>query len=380
MIGLFTPFKILNYGTKLQAFAVQEVIRNYGDVEVIDYSPSLTSRLIHKPESLHNMRYMDQQPHKKSLELDNNTLTQRNQALESFDSLYIKSPSIVGKSRLTSYAAKHYGSVVCGSDQIWNPVNLARHVFMLEFVPKHMRKVAFSPSFGLQRIPPSLEATYRRRLKNIDFLSVREESGVNILRDLGFNEVTWTLDPTLVLDSAFWGNLASPPSSFPYDTNEPFLFCYFLGVRKIERETALRIAQQKKLRIVTLPHFKGHVQWDEQFGDCRLFNVTPQNFVWLIQNASAVCTDSFHGCAFSLQFERELYCVRRHSSTDIGTTNERVTSLLSEFDLTQRIIEDGQDVKEVVNASSNYSQAQARLLNQRSVTRSFLSRALGGRK
>lgn len=378
MIGLFTPYKISNYGTKLQAYAVQQVMGRFGDVEVIDYEPSLASRMLHKPESMRNMRYLDQMPNQSFEGLNPMLVKRRNDAIGSFDQLLATSKPLVGKHALTRYTVVHYNAVVCGSDQIWNPVNLARHVFMLEFVPRGIRRVAFSPSFGLQSLPTSLKATYKRRLSHIDCFSVREESGVRILKDLGYGNATWTLDPTLVLDRESWEKLATPPAGFQNKESSPYLFCYFLGNRKEERDIAREVACAKGLRVVTLPHFKGHVPCDDGFGDEQLFDVTPQNFVWLIQNAAAICTDSFHGCAFSIQFERELFYVRRHAASDTGATNDRVVSLLRDFGLEARVVPSISDMPSVALSPVDFQAVRQKLSKRRDATLDYLARSLEG--
>lgn len=374
MIGLLTPFALFNYGTKLQAYAVQQTVSRFGEVEVIDYKPSIVNRLVHKPETMHYSRYADYVPAAANQEVDSALQEARRRAIEAFDKELCLSKPLRSMPELRRHALG-YEAIVCGSDQIWNPVNLSRHIFMLEFAPRQARKVAYSPSFGIESLPKSLKATYRRRIANLDCLSVREESGLDILTGLGFEDAACTLDPTLVLTAEAWERLMEGPATVP---DKPYLFCYFLGNRSLPREIAREVAKQRGLTIVNLPHFKGFVEGDENLTGTGLYDVSVQNFIWLIRHASAVCTDSFHGSAFSVQFGRDLYYCPRHESDSMAATNGRVASLLLRLGLQGRMVNALSDLPSAIEAPIDYRHAWDLLESLREDTLSYLAQSLGG--
>lgn len=377
MIGLMTPYKVSNYGTKLQAYAVQQVVSRYGETEIIDYEPALYDRMVHRFEYVRSKRYRDFAPASEIAGAVDSTLVEaRNGAIAAFDAELRVSPHLSGSLSLRRHA-RVYDAVVCGSDQIWNPINLAWHAYMLEFVPQKTLKVAFSPSFGVSQVPNELRATYRRRLARMNYLSVRESSGLGILEKLGFGGATWTLDPTLVLGAHDWEGLAERPFSFN-EPEEGYLFCYFLGTRRLGRDVAREIARRRGLTVVSLPHFKGYVPADEDFGDVCLYDVTVRGFVWLLMHATAVCTDSFHGSAFSLLFERELYCCPRHEDCDAAGTNDRLFSLLTSVGMGERLIRDLDDLAAPIDDVFDYEEASYFLAERRKETLAYLDGALGG--
>lgn len=376
VIGLLTPFSLFNYGTKLQAYAVQQTISNYGATEVIDYRPSLFNKLIHKPETMKNSRYLDFSPTTTDQKVDTALLAARQSAIARFNDRLTLSKPLCNLPSLSRHA-RNYECTVCGSDQIWSPVNLSRHVFMLEFAPRGVRKVAFSPSFGIESLPDSLKPTYRRRIANLDHISVREESGLAILSDLGFDDARHTLDPTLVLNAEDWERIAEPPSQSSMPP-EPYLFCYFLGNRSLPRQVARQVARQKGLSIVNLPHFKGYVTADAGLADADLYDVSVENFLWLLRHASAVCTDSFHGTAFAIQFGKDLYYCPRHEQASLSATNGRAISLLARLGLEGRAAYSLDDVAAMADAPIDYKHVWRLLDDLRSSTASYLDKSLEG--
>lgn len=376
LIGLLTPYKISNFGTKLQAYAVQQVMGTFGKTEIIDYRPTLVDRVVHKPESMRNARYLDFDHNKADDAGIRELLESRKRAIDDFDRQLVRSEPIEGRLKLKRHA-RSYTAVVCGSDQIWNPVNLNRHIYMLEFAHPTTRRIAFSPSFGIESIPNALKQTYKRRLSHLDFISVRERSGLDILSDLGFHDALWTLDPTLVMDGVAWKALEKRPDGL--DTlSMPFLFCYFLGSRDQERTIARAIAREHGLQLVTIPHFKGCITSDEDFGDIQLGAISVQSFLWLIHHATAVCTDSFHASSFAIQFQRDLYCCPRHESDAVAATNSRVTSLYEGLGLGHRIVHSVEQALEIANQHIDYEAAFDTLEDMRRSTWGYLRLSMEG--
>lgn len=375
MIGLLTPYTVQNYGTKLQAYAVQEVIGQYGDVEIIRFRPNFPERVRRKMErKLYTKKYNDTKGIRAQGNITEEQLNKREQAVAAFDKKLKLVPQIYGFRNLKK-KVEQYNAIVCGSDQIWNPVNLPEHIFMLEFVPDSVRRVAFAPSFGLPEIPDKLKSDYAKRLKHIEYLSVREETGVRILNDLGFQNVFWCLDPTLVLNEAKWHELANESK---IKIKEPYVFCYFLGAHTLGREIARTISKAAGCKIVNLPHFKGYVEADQNFADYDLYDVAPQDFISLIRDAAYVCTDSFHGTSFSVIFEKEVICCERHQNSDVGNTNDRIYSILKLIGEEARLAKDVDQVETLIGNRINYKKVKRILNGNREKVNDFLTQALRG--
>lgn len=377
MIGLLTPYAVQNYGTKLQAYAVQELIYDFDEVEIINFRPNFWERVRRKIEKKkQGNKYVDTKGISEIGNVPDSYLAQRERAIASFDSKLNITQQINGFKNLKA-KSRSYNAVVCGSDQIWNPVNLPEHIFMLEFVPKSIRRVAFAPSFGIPKIPEELQLEYRKRLKSLEFISVREATGCNIIRELGFKDVFWSLDPTLILEQNKWEELAKESK---FTIEEPYIFCYFLGSHEIGRKIAKIVSKETGFKIVNLPHFKGFVKADEDFADYDLFDVTPQDFIGLIRGASYVCTDSFHGTVFSIIFERQFLCCERHQNRDKASTNDRIYSILNLVGEERRLLKDEAIVKEKIENPIEYSHVKDVLSDNKKRAKSFLVNALTGER
>lgn len=377
MIGLLTPYAVNNYGTKLQAYALQKIMSEFEDVEIIQYVPQIMERINMKIEGLMHPvdSFKDIIPDQTTKKLDAKLERLRKDAISSFDSRLQFSPVIMSRAALSKYCKK-YSAVVCGSDQIWNPINLKMQVYMLEFVPHIVRRIAYAPSFGVDALPERLISVYKKRISNIEFLSVREESGCRIAMQLGRPDAIQCLDPTLVTNESNWLDFAK---SGKYDFSKPYIFCYFLGTREIGREIAAYIRDATGCVIVNLPHFKTYVRCDENFADIDLYDVNPVDFISLIAKATYVITDSFHGTVFSTVFRKNFYCVERHDASSKVNTNNRLHSYLNLLGLENRLINNLNDLKEDFD-SICWDKPYTILTEKRTECRQFVEKALKGKR
>lgn len=372
MIGIYTPFKVDNYGTKLQAYAVQEYLRSYDDFEFIVYNATFFEKVISKIGSTLLRSYSDKKFTPNQSMLDQKDLDARKEALRSFHSRYVHVRKANSLKELKQIS-KRYRAVICGSDQIWNPRNLAGRTMMLEFVPDPVKRISFSPSFGIGYMPEFLRNAYTRRLSRFQHLSIREKNGLDMLHSLGFDQARQLLDPTLVLEEQKWLQLAQEGK---YRYSEPYIFCYFLGVLPLGREIANRLRELTGYKVINLPHFKTYVPSDDGFADVDLYDVAPQDFVGLVRNAAYVCTDSFHCTAFSIIFERPFFCVNRHSETEKSKTNSRLDSLLDTLGIGERKLAKLDEVDPRYERFIDYPVVKEKLNAKRDETRRFFDEAL----
>lgn len=380
MIGLTTPLSVPNYGTKLQAYAMQELIESLGfPVELInyhsqfDFRPRVVAKKVFSWQKTQQRieQRLTLQKYKRTPGLFEKVLT-RWAAMDSFEKLLRKSIPIRGFSALHEHASQ-YAAVVCGSDQIWLPVHLNAEFYTLEFAPENVRRISFAPSFGISSIPPSLRSRYSKFLSRLHHISVREESGRQIIRELTGKDVPVVLDPTLALDPERWVNLAATSTA---KRPNGYIFCYFLGSNPDHRQAATKLGQDLKLQVVGLPHLEEFVPADSSFADINLFDVTPADFVHLIQNADLVCTDSFHGTAFSIIFKKNFVTFERFRSSSPLSTNSRIHSLLDKLNLRDRLATDVASATLIASNSIDHNRTQLILESLRNSSRQFLGNAL----
>ena len=164
---------------------------------------------------------------------------------------------------------------------------------------------------------------------------MRENRGSEIVKELTGRDVPTILDPVFFLSKNEW--LERIPNK--REINEPYIFAYFLGATQEYRNAVKKLAHDKGMKVVALRHMDQYVEEDENFGDFAPYDVSPERFLNLLRNAEYVCTDSFHGTAFSIMFHKPFYVFGRNRHK----VNSRMESLLSMFELSNRYIHSAGD-------------------------------------
>lgn len=352
--GIISLYGNVNYGNKLQNYAVQEVMKKLGyDTEVIYIQSS-------KSKAKQLMKYLVYQT---PLRLIKHTSTKsqllfkREQAFMKFCKQYI--------------TEKRYRSVeqiqdmdvfVVGSDQVWSPrfMNATNQELYFASFAKPEQKLCFSPSFGLNRIPDEWKPIYKQKLNSFPAISVREESGREIVKELTGKEAVVLIDPTMMLGREEWLHFARMPKNI--DVDEKFILTYFLGDIPQKAQEDIQNAQRAisgkvyRLMDTTCPE---------------LFACDPTEFVYMFSRASLVLTDSFHACVFSFLLGRPFLVYEREGARNDMFT--RIETLLTTFDLKRKYVESGL-TNEMFEA--DYVLGYNRLQKERKKVRSFLETSL----
>lgn len=229
-------------------------------------------------------------------------------------------------------ANQDFDVFITGSDQVWNP-NGYRPGFFLTFVDGTQKtKIAYAASVS-NRISSKALDVYKTALQDFDVISVREKADVMQIRKATEKEVQWAVDPVFLLSKEEWSSVVSEIDDI---ISEPYIFCYFLGDSSKQRKLALEYASSKKLKIVTIPYMQmNYRKCDSKFGDVKLWEVTPNQFLGLIRNAQRVFTDSFHATAFSLIFQKKFVVFERSGHPEMI---ERIKSIVRLFKCDENLI------------------------------------------
>lgn len=328
-IGILTWHYYQNYGSQLQAYALVHSLREIGyDVRVLNYrnpifgQPSFFKTLLHKlslllPESLTyiippRLRFPAQR----------------------FRRFYNETKLVHSSSELAAQA-KAFDAIICGSDQIWAP-NVFNPVYFLDFVSSPTKKISFAASIGLKSIPESMLSKYQELLSTFDSISLREDTGVELLREkCGISSIV-VCDPTLLVDGNVWLNIAKKPKYLPSD----YVFCYFLNEANNYKETVIKFTQSKELPIVGISANSKDGEW---MRDVTKSGIGPKEFIGLVANATYVFTDSYHGAIFSMHFHRPFILFKRFSETSEINQNSRIEQLNKYFNLVGNIFSIGKD-------------------------------------
>ncbi len=371
-VGVISTFhNNYNYGGKLQAYAMIRVIKQAGyEAQQIRYGqhqkPLTPAGRVKRLLSSSDYRAaVFQTLLKKLLKSESPALAQRKAAFDAFDAWIDHTEEVYDDAALLENC-RQFDAYLCGSDQIWNP-DLLKLGYFLNFVPEDRGKISYAASVS-NRIDEASAAVFFQHLRSFDGISVREEDTARTLSELLQRPVETVADPTLLLDRQDWDRVASEPLC-----QEKYLFCYFLGYDRKMRRSAEKFAKEHGLRIVTLPHLLG-IQGrcygcDLDFGDQRLYDVSPAQFLALIRDADFVMTDSFHATVLSLVYRKQFAVYGRTGHAAMGN---RLDHLLGLFDLQDRKCQAGT----VPEAPIAYRQTYEKVERLRQSSLEFLKRQL----
>lgn len=322
-IGILTWTRYWNYGTLLQAYAIYTAIRERcPDTYLIDYAPSSKFKLYNQIRYLNSPSlYLGKLRSTlyDKLIADKTSLATKREKMRHF----IESNTVMTETAATPEELKNvtagFDTLICGSDQIWTPISFHPEYY-LSFAPDSVRKIAYAPSFGVSRISGGKKKIIAKLLRRFDSLSVREEQGREIVRQLTGQDAFVAADPVLLLSREHWESVAVRPQM-----TEPYVFCYILQSEKVY-PYAKEYAWKNGLAVSTINESRRETgaAADEIIADA-----SPEEFVGLIQSAEMVVTDSYHGLLFSLLFHKPVRIIRRFSDSSGFSQNSRIDSILN---------------------------------------------------
>ena len=354
-IGLLTWHYYPNFGSGLQAFALQELIKELGyDVKIVNYR---------------NPRYGIASPVKDSIRVIFSNcfgwaITRFRFAHLSYMHNYLKQTKCVQNEQDLKDLLKGFDVVVCGSDQIWAP-NAFNPIYMAAFADESVEKISYAASIGLRDIPQELVPQYRKYLYKFKAIAVREEIGKKLIEDKIGLKANVVLDPTLMLSVDKYRAMKRRVSGI----KQPFVFCYFLNKENSYKEKVLKYAKENQLYIYGYSNKKSDGEWMN-----RLEGLGADEFLWLIDNASTVFSDSYHATIFSLLFHKNFWTFVRFAINDPINQNSRIEQLVNDFGIGDRIINDGVDIDDTYVLNFNYFDKQVETL--RLLSLDYLKQAL----
>lgn len=358
-IGIITFHKVDNYGAVLQAMALQEAINQFGKYGcIVDYVPKFMSdanKLI-RVDSLkgcvHSVLNFPKKLKKRVV----------------FNRFRYYRFNIVGHNLSVKdmlNLEKDIKLFAVGSDQIWNP-NITKGidpVYFGNFSGKQHNAFSYAASIGvnvLSRDQKERMVLYANSLKKI---SVREAEAANLL---GLRNATVVCDPVLLHDDIFWRN-----SLDIKEKDVKYILVYALTGYKETYDMARLLADETKLPVIEI---RNSFKSKRMIRGERIFSsASPEKFVELFANATYVVTDSFHGTAFSVIFEKNMFIIPNKEK------GARMIELMNQMGISERII-DGPDKISVrtINSSINIEYLREQRNVMRKVSRDFLKDAILG--
>ena len=330
----------LNFGNRLQNYALQQVLKleNFED------------------ETLHrNTKVTGAKACIKRVIQD--ILQTKAAKFRQFDSHINFSNITIGRDHWTDGLSNQFNYFVVGSDQVWNPHYdfVAGKCDFLAFA-KNEQKISYAASFGVNEIPSERKEEYAKHLETFKAISVRENQGAKIVKDLTDKEVIVALDPTLLLDENDWKKLEKQSNCCP---KHQYVFVYALG-DKSDRFKAKIEQLREKYEIFDVRAVKKNG---------RELAVGPSEFLYLLRNAELVLTDSFHATVFSIIFHKKFITFNRSGVN----MNSRIESLAELVDAKEQLNECGDFDCEI---EIDYMYVDAKLKEERSKSIKFLKSAM----
>ena len=268
--------------------------------------------------------------------------------------------------------AEDMETVVVGSDQLWRPSNIVGCYYTLEFVPDEVKKISFSTSFGVPELPKRLHRHARRFLSRLDHISVREDSGAEIVKQECGREAKVVCDPTMMLTAEDWMHIQSVK---PFAEGN-YILMYLMGDNPKHREFVKKLRKATGFRIIGLLHGATYISYDEDVVDEKPFNVGPSEFINLIRYAQYVCTDSFHCCVFSILNSTKFFAFRRWPDGSKFSANDRLYTLLKFTGLENRMLDGDENVNKCLAETIDYEDVLDRVALRRKESMDFLINAL----
>lgn len=248
-----------------------------------------------------------------------------------------------------------YDYLLCGSDQIWNPMDY--NPLVLLGVNTSKPQIAYAVGTIAESESDKYIHIFQRMKKFLDqfqAISVRERSGKRIFEKYTSTTIDKVLDPTLLLDKRQWNKVRGVGVK-----HQPYLLCYFLGVTDKYKEYIKLIQTKHQLQQVIMI-----TNTTERVG--------PSQWISLIAGAGAVLTDSFHGAVFSVIYEKEIYVVERCAPKSVWNPRkgsypygnmDRIVDLFESLKIEDRKLETKDDVNRCNRI--DYSKVRLRLDQQR---------------
>ncbi|MDE6497714.1 MAG: polysaccharide pyruvyl transferase family protein [Muribaculaceae bacterium] len=316
-----------NYGARLQAAALAARLCHEGhDVHVLDYRPWYM-RFYPRPALRHiSWRNLPRELWRWRY---NTHAQRRHELFDDFSRRYIPLTPEIRNLKDLRENPPVADVFIAGSDQIWNPQfrNGSDPTFFLEFGDRSTRRISYAASFGVDSVDVSLLGSLREHLSGFHKISVRESAARRIVGlDLGLPTPDLVLDPVFLQPRDYWENIADEGSmTVPAS---PYILVYDFMRSKDVKRVAKRIAKAGSYKIVSVgPHRMSYASENRR-------EASPAEFLALIRGASCIVSNSFHGTAFAMIFNRDFFVVMREDGL-----NDRMTDFLGRMNLNDRIVD-----------------------------------------
>lgn len=344
-IAIVTINDTNNYGNRLQNYALQEFVKKFGfECETIYFKEKILQRTKILVKNI--IKFFLPTWHTKRV---------KEIKFKNFNKRYINQKGKNDKE--LAIVKNEYAYFIVGSDQVWNYTymkNLEKY-----FLPyaKYEQTISYAASFGVSTVEEEYKEIVKNGLNNIKYLSIREEKGREIIKELTNREAEVLVDPTLLINRREWQNIEMKPRLLE---GKKYILLYFLGENEYINQMK-EIAKKYKLELIDITNVKQR----------KYYTFNPNEFIYLFNHAELIYTDSFHACVFSIIFNKPFFVFDRKQK-DVKSMNSRLDTLLKMFRQQKRKINRIEDNEEIFNC--NYINVEEILESERKRSKDFFER------
>ena len=382
-VGLVTCYFHHNYGSMLQAYATEMIMQQMGlPYQTIACKSPIVymegNKLIYFCKKiligdwkLKLGKIKIEQAKRKHPEFKRNWNV-RDACFTDFASRYFHiSPYCRNREELKRMSL-NYSAFLVGSDQLWRTDSVEHGYYTLEWVDDSIRKISYSTSIGIKKIPWFQIKKNRCFMNRFDYIAMREQSACELVYKLTGRRVPVVLDPTLLFTGAQWMHIQQKQSII----QNKYIFCYLLGNNPWQRELIRQVRDTTGIKIVALQHIDDYIANDEGFADEAPYNIGPCEFLNLIRNAEYVFTDSFHCSVFSILYKKNFFTFNRFDKNALQNTNTRIDNLLCLTGLYERRIIKSITVEKIITFAQGFDRVDEKLGELRKLSLNYLANSL----
>lgn len=362
-IGIMTFPKMTSYGCSLQMYALYRTLEQLGaEPEIINY------RNEYMKARRHTRAGREKSAIKSKLRVTASKFLHLRQilAFRSFENRMYQYPGklITNKGAL-SEVADRYNAVICGSDQVWNPLITDTDLsYFLDFCGPHTKRIAYAPSFGLSEFTDEFTEKILPELKRFDHVSVREEIGAQYVETLLDRKIEVVLDPTFLIPQEEWVKLEKPHAL----AKGKYIFCFPVRKSPALIKFGKTLAERRNATLIIA---EGNVFTQLRNKDKRVkyaLDLSPEEWLYLMHHADCVVTNSFHGAAFSVHYQKNFY---------LECSSQKANSRLEQFvrlsGIQNRVVHDTYEASDI---PIDYVNVEARIAPEREISLDYLKRSI----
>ncbi len=230
------------------------------------------------------------------------------------------------------------------------------------------KKYAYAPSLGTTNPSDLHKSILSKYLKNFRYISCREKANCDSIEALIYKPIEHVLDPTALLSAPYWRNFEVSVKSLP----DKYILAYILGEKECITDFAERLSAQLNIPVyyvLTNPIYLNRTNL--------LRNLSPEQWVYAIDHAQCVVTDSFHGSLFSINMNTDFYVFtkRQEDVSEVLNDNDRIMELLTLFGLESRFVND-REVPNITFEEVDYTEANEMMEQHRKQSLMFVNKIL----